>query len=148
MNYLGMFGKPIYAPKSAIVLRPHWQYNIKINGDLRYRQCCNRSKMSSPILRSLTLAYSYCIENPFQRLFLSIASHPEIRIHGGDASDSFVHSPGPSVLTLLSIYDQFIIGIDTNLERILIGIMFFLYRDPYNVIMCQVDFCKHSSTQS
>ena len=107
MHDLVMFGKPIYAPKSSIVLRPHWQYSIKRNGIRISIQWFDGSKRSAPILRYLALIYSSCVEHPIQRLFLAISSQLDLRIFGGDSYDLFAHIPGPSVLTFIFIDDQF-----------------------------------------
>ena len=72
MYDLGMFGKIIYAPNNTTVLRPHWKYYIKRIVTHRDRQGYDVSKRSTPTLRELTLANSFCVEHPVQRLFLAI----------------------------------------------------------------------------
>ena len=51
MNYLGMFGKPIYAPNNAIVLRPHWKYSTNQNGTCGYIQVRDGPKRDAPMMR-------------------------------------------------------------------------------------------------
>ena len=48
-----------------------------------------------------------CVEQSVQRLFLAISAHLDLCIHGSDVPDAFVHVPGPSVFTFVSIDDQF-----------------------------------------
>ena len=106
---LGMYGKPILIPDKAnsIVLRPHWQYNIKRDGTRRSRLCCNGSKKAAPLLHSIALTYSSCVEHPIQRLFLAIAASLNLKIYGGDAKDAYGHSPGPEIPTFMSIDDAY-----------------------------------------
>ena len=59
------------------------------------------------MMRESNLTYSYCVENPVQRLLLAIAAHLDLRIYGVDASDTFKHIIGPYVTTFVSINDQF-----------------------------------------
>ena len=59
------------------------------------------------MLSEYTLTYSPCVEHTAQRLFLAIAFHLDLHIYGTDASDAFLHTPGPSVPSFVSIYDQF-----------------------------------------
>ena len=107
MHDLGMLGKPIDAPKNEIFLRPHWKYAIKINGTCRSIHYYDDFKISAPILIEFTLTYSSCVEHPDQILFIAVSSHLDLRIYGGNASDSFIHIPGPYVTTYLSINYQF-----------------------------------------
>ena len=68
---LQMFGKPVLIDKhkNIIILRPHWQYNVKQDGTRRARLCCNGSKYAALILHALTITYLLCVEHPIQRLF-------------------------------------------------------------------------------
>ena len=106
---LGMYGKPIMIPDKAnsIVLRPHWQYNIKRDGTRRSRLCCNGSKKAAPLLHSIASTYSSCVEHPIQRLFLAISASQNLKIYGGDAKDAYGHSPGPEIPTFMSIDDAY-----------------------------------------
>ena len=106
---LGMYGTPIDKPKSrdTIILRPHWQYNIKRDGTRRSRLCCNGSKRAAPLLHAIAQTYSSCVEHPIQRLFLAIAASLNLRIYGGDAKDAYAHSPGPEIPTYMSIDDAY-----------------------------------------
>ena len=103
MHDLGMFGKPIYDPKNAVFLRPHRRYAIETNGNRGAIQCCYGSKRAAPMVIELTLTNSSCVEHPVQRLLLAIADHLDPCIYGVDASDAFMHSPGPYVPALVSI---------------------------------------------
>ena len=107
MHDLGMFSKPIDAPKNEIVLQSHWKYPIKINGTLKAIQFCDGYKRASPILIELTLDYSSCAEHPVQILFLDIFSNLDFRIYGGEAYHSFAHIPGPFVPTFVYVDEQF-----------------------------------------
>ena len=104
-----MYGKPIKRPTdpNAIILRPHWQYNIKRDGTRRSRLCCNGSKRAAPILHALAQTYSSCVEHPIQRLFLAIAASLNLKIYGGDAKDAYGHSPGPEIPTYMAIDDAY-----------------------------------------
>ena len=70
---LQMFGKPLLLNKHKkdIILRPHWQYNVKRDGTRRARLCCNGSKYAAPILHALATTYSSCVEHPIQGVFQS-----------------------------------------------------------------------------
>ena len=51
-----MFGDPVHAstlPKDAVVLRAHWQYQVKRSGVRRSRLCCNGSKYAAPQLHAI-----------------------------------------------------------------------------------------------
>ena len=106
---LQMFGKPIMIdPKTKpIILRPHWQYNVKRDGTRRARLCCNGSKYAAPILHALAMTYSSCVEHPIQRLFFAIAAQLNLKVYGGDAKDAYAHSPGSHIPTYLSIDDAY-----------------------------------------
>ena len=106
---LQMFGLPIMRPNTpnAIVLCSHWQYHVKRDGTRRARQCCDGSKRAAPLLHALALTYSSCVEHPMQRLFLATAAHEDLKIYGGDAKDTFAHSPAPDIPTYVTIDDQY-----------------------------------------
>jgi hypothetical protein len=106
---LQMFGKPILIdPKTKpIILRPHWQYNVKRDGTRRARLCCNGSKYAAPILHALAMTYSSCVEHPIQRLFFAITAQLNLKVYGGDAKDAYAHSPGSHIPTYLSIDDAY-----------------------------------------
>jgi len=60
----GMFGKARYPdglPKSAVILRPHWQYVVKRSGVRRSRMCCNGSKKAVPQLHAVASTWSSCV---------------------------------------------------------------------------------------
>jgi hypothetical protein len=44
---LGMFGKPCFPPKDAIILNSHWQYRIKQSGK-RHSRNCHRQSLGTP----------------------------------------------------------------------------------------------------
>ena len=106
---LGMYGEPIDMPKEGnpIILRPHWQYNIKRDGTRRSRLCCNGSKRAAPLLHALAQTYSSCVEHPIQRLYLALAASLNLKIYGADAKDAYGHSPGPEIPTYMYIDDAY-----------------------------------------
>ncbi|KAG7359997.1 reverse transcriptase RNA-dependent DNA polymerase [Nitzschia inconspicua] len=70
MHDLGMFGAPVAPPPGAIILRLHWQYQIKRSGERRSRSCCDGSLRAAPLLHQVASTYSSCVEQPIQRMFL------------------------------------------------------------------------------
>eukprot|EP00980_Cylindrotheca_fusiformis_P004426 scaffold946_cov73-Cylindrotheca_fusiformis.AAC.1 len=68
-----MYGAPVSPPKDAIVLRQHWQYQIKRDGTRRARNCCDGSPRAAPALHRFAKSYSSCVEQPIQRLFLLLS---------------------------------------------------------------------------
>ena len=106
---LQMFGEPILLDQKHkhIILRPHWQYNVKRNGTRRARLCCNGSKLAAPILHALAMTYSSCVEHPIQRLFFAISAQLNLKVYGGDAKDAYAHSPGSHIPTYMSIDDAY-----------------------------------------
>ena len=71
-----MFGKFTLRPTedNAVILRSHWQYHVKQDGQHRARQCCDGSKRAAPLLYALAETYSSCVEYPIQRKFLALAA--------------------------------------------------------------------------
>ena len=106
---LQMFGEPILIDDKhkPIVLRAHWQYNVKRDGTRRARLCCNGSKYAAPILHALALTYSSCVEHPVQRLFYALAARLNKKVYGGDAKDAYAHSPGSNIKTYMRIDDAY-----------------------------------------
>jgi hypothetical protein len=102
-HQLEMFGEPVPKPPGAIVMRPHWQYQLKRDGTRRSRNCCDGSKKSAPILHAIANTYSSCVEQPIQRMFFALAASRGYRIYGGDAQDAYAHSPPPERPTFVSI---------------------------------------------
>jgi len=100
-----MYGEPVRKPPGAIVLRPHWQYSIKQDGTRRSRNCCDGSPRSTPLLHGIPSTYSFCVEQPVQRLFFALAARENYRVYGGDAQDAYAHSPPPETPTFVSIDD-------------------------------------------
>ncbi|KAG7373304.1 reverse transcriptase RNA-dependent DNA polymerase [Nitzschia inconspicua] len=107
MASLVMFGTPCPPPPGAIILRPHWQYQIRRNGQRRARNCCDGSRRSAPALHAIAATYSSCVEQPVQRLFYALAARLGYRTYGGDAQDAFAHSPGPKIPTYVYIDDAY-----------------------------------------
>lgn len=65
----GMFGDPINAHSidpNAVILRAHWQHNVKQDGTRRSRLCCNGSKKAAPKLHAMAQTWSSCVELPVQ----------------------------------------------------------------------------------
>ena len=69
---LQMHGKPVARPEDAIVLRPHWQCQIKRDGARRSRNCCDGSPRSAPALKGIasTCSSSKFVEEMPQMLVL------------------------------------------------------------------------------
>ena len=99
---LEMYSDPVDAPPNAIILRPHWQYAVKRDGQQRSRQCCDGSKRAAPRLHALAQTYSACVEEHVQRLFLAISAKENPMIYSGDASGAYSHSP-PSHIDVFSL---------------------------------------------
>ena len=57
--------------------------------------------LAAPILyHALAKTYSSsssCVEHPIQRQFLALAAKQNFLLFGGDAQDTFAHSPAPEV---------------------------------------------------
>ena len=102
---LQMYGASVVCLSNAIVLRPHWQYHVKRCGTRHSGQCCDGSRHAAPLLYALVLTCSSCVEHPVQRLFLAISANEFLKIYGGDAKDTFAHSPAPDVPTFVIIDD-------------------------------------------
>jgi hypothetical protein len=62
------------APPGTVVLRRHWQYQLKRSGERRSRCCCGGSPRAAPILHKVASTYSSCVEQPIQRLFFALAA--------------------------------------------------------------------------
>jgi hypothetical protein len=107
MEALGMYGRPRKAPPGAIILRLHWQYQIRRSGERRARNCCDGSPRAAPTLHAIASTYSSCVDQPIQRLFYALSARMNYRVYGGDAQDAFAHSPGPSVPTFVHIDDAY-----------------------------------------
>jgi hypothetical protein len=100
---LEMFGRPVYRPPNSILLRPHWQYSVRRNGDRRSRNCCDGSKRAAPLLHALAKTYSSCVEQPIQRLFIALSATLDHQLFSADAKDAYAHSPPPERPTYVSI---------------------------------------------
>ena len=51
--------------------------------------------------------YFFCVEHPIQRQFLALATEQNFLLFGGDAEDTFSHSPAPEVPTYMMIDNQY-----------------------------------------
>ena len=93
---LQMFGEHMARPleDNAVILRSHWQYHVKRDGQRRARQCCDGSKRAAPILHALAKTYSSCVEHPIQRQFLAL-HHEQIELYQSLDLNCFstVHKP-------------------------------------------------------
>ncbi|KAG7344102.1 reverse transcriptase RNA-dependent DNA polymerase [Nitzschia inconspicua] len=107
MHDLGMFGAPVAAPPGAIILRLHWQYQIKRSGERHSRSCCDGSLRAAPLLHQVASTYSSCVEQPIQRMFFALAAAHDMRVYGGDATDAFAHSSPPETPTFIMIDDAY-----------------------------------------
>ena len=110
---LQMLGQSIIRPteENAVILRSHWQYHVKRDGQRRARQYCDGSKRAAPLLRALAKTYSSCVEHSIQRQFLALAAEQNFLLFGGDVKDAFAHSPSPKVPTFMMIDSQYFEGI-------------------------------------
>lgn len=104
---LDMYGEPVDRPPNAIVLRQHWQYHIKRDGERRARNCCDGSPPAAPILHRFAQTYSSCVEQPIQRLFFSLAATLGYLVFAADTQDAFAHSPLPEHPTYAAIDDAY-----------------------------------------
>ncbi|KAG7373017.1 hypothetical protein IV203_033741 [Nitzschia inconspicua] len=67
-----MFGTPCLPPPGAIILRPHWQYQIRRNGQRCARKCYAESRHSAPALHAIVATYSFCVEHPYNASFMHL----------------------------------------------------------------------------
>ena len=104
---LEMYGKPTPRPPKSILLRPHWQYQVRKTGERRSRNCCDGSKRSAPLLHAIASTYSSCVEQPVQRLFFALTAILNYKLYAGDAKDAYAHSPPPEVPTFVAIDGQY-----------------------------------------
>ena len=65
------------------------------------------SKYAALVLHKLALTYLSCMEHPIQCLFFAIAANLNLKVYGGDAKDTFAHSPGPEMKIYLAINDAY-----------------------------------------
>ena len=108
--YQKMFGEPVDASTldpASIILRPHWQYQVKRDGTRRSRLCCDGSKRAAPKLHELAKTWSSCLEQPVQRLFLALCAIHGFKIYGADVRDAFAHALADTT-TYLAIDDAYI----------------------------------------
>jgi hypothetical protein len=104
---LGMYGQPCKLPHGAIVLPPHWHYQVKTNGTCWSQNCCDGSPRAAPALHRLAQTYASCIEQPCFRHFTALSTALLYTMYAGNACDAFAHSPVPHILTYLHINDDF-----------------------------------------
>ena len=103
----GMYGEPCFAPRDAIVLRQHWSYTIKANGDRYARNCCDGSRRAAPELRAAAQTYASCIEQPCQRVFFALCAGLGLTALSADATNAYANSPPPTVPTFVRIDDAY-----------------------------------------
>jgi hypothetical protein len=108
MHSLRMYGEPCKRPPDAIVLRLHWQYTVKQNGEHRSRNCCDGSKRAAPRLHAVASTYSSCVEQPIQRLFFALSAQEDFQVYGGDAVDAYAHSPPPPHDTYVAVDEAYV----------------------------------------
>ena len=106
---LQMFGEDMARPleENAVILRLHWQYHVKRDGQQRAQQCCNGSKRAAPILYEFAKTYSSCVEHLIQRNFLALAAEQNFLLFGRDTKNVFSHSPAPEVPTFMMTNNQY-----------------------------------------
>lgn len=104
---LQMCGEPCALPPNGILLRSHWKYQVRQNGDHRSRQCCDGSKRAAPMLHAIAKTHSLCVKQPIQRLFIALSAQLGHALFGGDAKDAHAHSPPPECPTFVQIDDAY-----------------------------------------
>ena len=98
-----MFGEPCKLPPNGILLRAHWQYQVKRNGERPSCNCCDRSKRAAPLLHAIAKTYSSCVKQPVQRMFIAMSAELGHGLFSGDAKDTYAHSPPPETPTFIQI---------------------------------------------
>lgn len=140
---LEMFGPPIKLPRDGILLRPHWQYSVKCDGERRSRNCCDGSKRAAPLFHALARTYSSCMGQPVQRLFLALSAtlNHKLKMH--------THIPHPLMFRYLSpLTAPMLTGINGNLEPRLTVRTYCLSNTHSKVIPNPVAYGKNTLTQS
>ena len=100
-----MFGEQCKLPPNGVLLRSHWQYQVKRNGKRRSRNCCDRSKQAAPLLHAIAKTYSSYVEQPVQQMFIAMSAKLGHGLFSGDAKDAYAHSPPPDTPTFVQIDD-------------------------------------------
>ena len=148
MHNLGMFGKPIDSPKNEIILRK--------TGNIISREI-GIVEIDSAVMdpKELLICWENCPSPTFPvyniqyrdyyLLYLPICTSIYMEVTTWTTSYISQDQLFPTFNLLMT---NLLIGIDTNLEIILIGTRFFLKWDPCKVIWSQVDFGKPSSARS
>jgi hypothetical protein len=105
MDKDGMYGKPCRPPVDAIVLRQVWTYNVKYEGTLKARNCCDGS-----VIKGRGIEYARhntaCISQQGMIIFWAITTLRGWVAIGADAVNAFAQSPPPSEPTLVLIDAQ------------------------------------------
>ena len=122
-----MHSKPMDLPPNAILLRMHWQYQIKRDGTRRSRNCCDGSPRGAPRLHAILngetditstdkshplyyaigKTYSSCVDHSVQRLYAALSATCDHQMFQGDATDAYAHSPAPTIPTYIAIDDAY-----------------------------------------
>jgi hypothetical protein len=105
MDKDGMYGPLCRPPADAIVLRQVWTYNVKYEGTLKARNCCDGSVLKG---RGIEYArhYTACISQQGMRIFWAITTLKGWVAIGADAVNAFAQSPPPSEPTFVLIDAQ------------------------------------------
>jgi hypothetical protein len=105
MDKDGMYGPPCRPPADAIVLRQVWTYNVKYEGTLKARNCCDGSVRKG---RGIEYArhYTACISQQGMRIFWAITALRGWVAIGADAVNALAQSPPPSEPTFVLIDAQ------------------------------------------
>jgi hypothetical protein len=105
MDKDGMYGPPCRPPADAIVLRQVWTYNVKYEGNLKARNCCDGSVLKGRGIE-YTRHYTACISQQGMIIFWAITALRGWVAIGADAVNAFAQSPPPSEPTFLLIDAQ------------------------------------------
>jgi hypothetical protein len=98
-----MFGDPVMPPPGAVVLRLHWQYQLKQSGV---------ALMGLLGLPPFSIKWHPHIPLVWSSLYggssFALAAANNIKVYGGDATHAFAHSPPPDTptLSMLTMHTQ------------------------------------------
>jgi hypothetical protein len=105
MDKDGMYGPPCRPPADAIVLRQVWTYNVKYEGTLKDRNCCDGSVIKGRGIE-YSRHYTAYISQQGMRIFCPITALRGWVAIGDDDVNTFAQSPPPSEPTFVLIYAQ------------------------------------------
>ena len=96
-----MFGEPVPRPADpkAIILRPHWQYKVKMVLDDRGTVVMDPLVLHLPFMVSLLRTHP--VWNNLSTAFFALAAHRGHGVYGGDTTDAYAHSPPHDVPTFV-----------------------------------------------